>query len=252
MAIWSGFCSNFKPKFIKNKFYVYAISLVEYGTPIYIGKGCGSRVKHHKNKNSKTPISKVMNKYEDYWVSILVDSNNEDVIFQLEKYYIGRFGKKMDGGVLLNVEDGGKGGGTLYKRKEVRMDRSLEYSKKFGKSCHLAGFIFPSKRVAFKAMGKDRQSTSYYKELGYYFEISEDWKSLEQEYFEKLELSSKEYQEKITLTTNSSSHRKKSIVFKSKKYESITQAALENGKTPAAIFWWLKNPSHEDCFYLED
>lgn len=251
MVIWSGFSSNFNPRFIQKKYYVYAISLTEYGTPIYIGKGSGNRVKHHARKNSKTAISKILNKRTDYWISILSDSNDEDVIFHMEEYYIKRYGKKIDGGVLVNVEDGGRNSGTVYKYVEFRQNRSLEYSKKFGKSCHFAGFIFPSKRVAFNAMNRDRQSSKYYKSIGYYFEIDEDWNIHESFYQQRLEDESAIYQQKISSYSKLKSGKRRPVMFKGKVYDSITSAALENGKTPPAIVWWLNNPNSEDCFYME-
>lgn len=251
MVIWSGFSSNFKPRFIKSKYYIYAISLNEYETPIYIGKGSGARVKHHGRKNYKSIVSKVLQSREDYWVSILSTSDDEDVIFQLEKYYIKKFGKKIDGGVLLNIEDGGSSSGTMYKYVENRMNRSLEYSRKFGKPCHFAGFIFPSRRVAFSAMNRKRESSKYYKSIGYYFEIDESWKENEQFYLTRLESEFNEYQGKIINHLKSKQGKRKPVVYMGKQYDSITLAATENDVTPAAIHWWVNHPDKLDCFYLE-
>lgn len=252
MVIWSGFSSNFKPSFIRKKYYVYAISLTEYGTPIYIGKGSGNRVKHHARKNSKTAIGRILNKQDNYWISIISDSNDEDVVFEMEKYFIGRYGKKVDGGVLVNFEDGGRQSGSIYKYVEVRQNKSLEYSKKFGKPCHFAGFIFPSKRVAFVAMNRQRQSTSYYSSLGYYFELEDDWVEKEALYLTRLQKESIEYQQKIIAYSEKGEGKRRPVMFMGRVYSSVTLAAIENGKTNGAITWWLKNPKSEDCFYMED
>lgn len=252
MVIWSGTDSNFKPSVLKKKYYVYAIHLHQNEIPIYIGKGTQGRAKSHGRKNSKSSVGKVLKNKEEYWISILSESDDESAIYQLEKYFISKFGKKLDGGYLLNIEDGGPYGGSMYRHVELKANKSKEYSRRFGKSCHFAGFVFPSKRVAFNVMKKNRAAATYYESIGYFFEIQEGWQDKEEKYLKRLDSEVSKYRHNLEAYLVRDHGKRKPVVYMGKIYDSLTLAALENDKTSAAISWWLNHPDKIDCFYLED
>lgn len=83
-----------------NKFYVYAYLREDRYSPFYIGKGCGKRCYYKSGKNCKPPKDKSR---------IIIIKNNllEDDAFELEKVLINFWGRKCDGGILLNISPGG-------------------------------------------------------------------------------------------------------------------------------------------------
>jgi hypothetical protein len=93
-----------------NRFYTYAY-LREDRTPYYIGKGQGKRIHNPHYRNNKTRVRvplPPMNR------RILLKQNlTEEEAFKHEKYMIDVFGRKDLGtGILLNMNDGGKGGSS--------------------------------------------------------------------------------------------------------------------------------------------
>jgi len=82
------------------KFYVYAYLREDKYTPYYIGKGCGKRCYHKRGKNCNPP--KDRNR-----VIIIKDNLLEEDAFSLEKILINFWGRKCDGGILLNISPGG-------------------------------------------------------------------------------------------------------------------------------------------------
>jgi hypothetical protein len=83
-----------------NKFYVYAYLREDRYTPYYIGKGCGKRCYYKKGKNCNPPKDRSR-------IIILKDNLLEEDAFNLEKLLINFWGRKCDGGVLLNISPGG-------------------------------------------------------------------------------------------------------------------------------------------------
>jgi hypothetical protein len=93
-----------------NRFYTYAY-LREDRTPYYIGKGQGKRINNPHYRNNKTRVRvplPPMNR------RILLKQNlTEEEAFKHEIYMIDVFGRKDLGtGILLNMNDGGKGGSS--------------------------------------------------------------------------------------------------------------------------------------------
>ena len=83
-----------------NKFYVYAYLREDRYTPYYIGKGCGKRCYYKYGKNCKPPKDKSR-------IVILKNNLLEEDAFELEEMLINFWGRKCDGGILLNISPGG-------------------------------------------------------------------------------------------------------------------------------------------------
>jgi hypothetical protein len=100
------------------RFYTYAY-LREDGSPYYIGKGSGRRIKNRYKNDIKPPKDKSR--------SIFLKKNlTEEEAFKHEKYMIAIFGRKDLGtGILQNRSDGGLGG-TGYSE-----ERRKKYSEMY-------------------------------------------------------------------------------------------------------------------------
>lgn len=86
-----------------NRFYTYAY-LREDGTPYYIGKGTGRRIRCRYKNDIKPPK-------EESRIIFLKKNLTEEQAFKHEKYMIAVFGRKdMGNGILRNRTDGGQGG----------------------------------------------------------------------------------------------------------------------------------------------
>lgn len=130
------------------KFYIYALVDPETMTPFYIGKGYGDRWKHHlketaDNTGNKYKFNKIK-KIQDSGNSVIIDFlitgiDDENLAYDLEKSYILKYGRKVDGGILTNIcEDNrppnhkGKtyeeiyGNNALY-QKEKRYKMQIEH-----------------------------------------------------------------------------------------------------------------------------
>ena len=81
-------------------FYTYAY-LRKDGRPYYIGKGCRKRA-FKKHTYTRPPKDKKR-------ILILKKNLNEAEAFKHECYMIGVFGRKCDGGILINLTLGGQG-----------------------------------------------------------------------------------------------------------------------------------------------
>ena len=90
-------------------YYVYAY-IREDGTPYYIGKGCKNRINdsHHFKLPTKNR-------------RVILHSNLTDFgSCAIERSLIRWYGKKIDGGILINLTDGGTGGDTSQFRKTYK------------------------------------------------------------------------------------------------------------------------------------
>lgn len=118
--------------------YVYAY-LRENRTPYYIGKGSGKRcyTKHQRNNGGFSAPQKEK-------ILILKKFDNEEKCFEFEKYMIFLYGRKIDGGILINECLGGLGKKTLLtederieKRKQSRkkwLEKNKEYHRDYWQS----------------------------------------------------------------------------------------------------------------------
>ena len=104
---------------LNNKYYVYAHINITTNEVFYIGKGFGDRC------NSLLGRSKywhrIVNKY-GYDVIIIQESLSNEEALEIEIYWIKRINRKINGGSLINMTDGGDGGDTISnhpKRNEI-------------------------------------------------------------------------------------------------------------------------------------
>ena len=81
-----------------SRFYTYCY-LNENNIPYYIGKGIGRRAYHVHDNVSVPPKDRIL---------ILKNNLEEDEAFDHEMYMIFLFGKRSEGGILENINDGGR------------------------------------------------------------------------------------------------------------------------------------------------
>ena len=96
-----------------NRFYTYAY-LREDRTPYYIGKGSGNRA-YYKSKSGYILPPKEKNR-----IIFLKQNLTEKEAFKHEIYMIAVFGRKCDGGILLNKSIGGQGVSGVVRSDENR------------------------------------------------------------------------------------------------------------------------------------
>jgi len=117
-------------------FYVYMYIDPDTRKPFYIGKGQRSRAwSFTGHSHNKWVVSKINNiksrgyKSKDF-VVLLSENLTEDEAFQQETLLIVKYGKKMDGGILFNVNDGGIQPPSQKGRKWKMSSESREKIKK--------------------------------------------------------------------------------------------------------------------------
>lgn len=108
-------------------FYVYAYYEPDSAVPFYVGKGQGDRAYQHLRpgvrRQSKTPFHRKIDQMlrDGYTpdIQILAEDLIEIEAMNLEIKYIKHFGRREDGGSLLNITFGGEGSsGRSYKHSE--------------------------------------------------------------------------------------------------------------------------------------
>jgi hypothetical protein len=99
---------------IPHGFYIYAYVRKD-GTPYYIGKGKGKRAwEPHYRKHSKVPIPPSNQ-------IVIMECNLTNIgSLALERFYIKWYGRKGDGGTLINLTEGGDGSYGTISSKETR------------------------------------------------------------------------------------------------------------------------------------
>ena len=107
-----------------NRFYTYAY-LREDRTPYYIGKGQRKRMYQQGGKPCPVP------KDSDRIIKLKQNLSEEDA-FRHEIYMISIFGRKRDGGILLNKSIGGQGTSGFIPSENTR---ALWSKQRKGKNC---------------------------------------------------------------------------------------------------------------------
>ena len=108
------------------RYYTYAY-LRANDTPYYIGKGTRYRA---WNRNPEDRVKAPKDKSR---ILILKQFDNEDDAFKHERYMISVLGRKIDGGILINLCEGGTGGASHpksaeHKRKIAEGNRGVKRS----------------------------------------------------------------------------------------------------------------------------
>ena len=100
-----------------HNFYVYGHYKPD-GTIFYIGKGYGNRAWKTSNRNNFW--QNTVNKHGTYQVVLLHEHLSEDEAFLKEKEEIAFWGRRSEGGFLINLTDGGEGtSGYVYTAEQL-------------------------------------------------------------------------------------------------------------------------------------
>jgi len=83
------------------KYYVYAYLREDKASPYYIGKGSGQRAWYRVTSGDRRPPA------DKSRIVIVRDDLTEDDALALEKILIKMWGRRCDGGVLRNLQEGG-------------------------------------------------------------------------------------------------------------------------------------------------
>lgn len=256
MSIWNGKREDFKPELVPHKYYVYALKLELHQTPIYIGKGSNNRAALHHISSGNKAIGKVLKKAgSKYYVEILASSDNEAVVFQLEKSFISKFGRRIEGGLLLNFSSGGKYPlDNYFKIESVRRAFGERMTKRIGKAMFVDGFIFPSMRGAARALGVDRNHIKYFLRIGKAFFLNGNTEGKHEQYLRLKESELHTYRESFDKknATKLKNWYTRKVSVDGKVYDSVTEAAYENGLKPSSIVTRIKNGNRKNTYYVEE
>lgn len=106
------------------KYYVYLHVTADSGVIFYVGKGSGSRLRSTHNRNQHWV--NMVNKH-GFIPFIIAYFHEESEAYDFEKLLIEKLGRKINGGILVNVTEGGEGtngGCSEEKRESTREKRS--------------------------------------------------------------------------------------------------------------------------------
>lgn len=110
-----------------NTFYVYAYLRSDF-TPYYIGKGKGDRA-FSKRRCVSIPKDKTK-------IIFLANGLHEETALNLEKYFIGKYGRKCNStGILRNLTEGGEGTSGL--KRDLEGTKNPMFGKKQSESAKM-------------------------------------------------------------------------------------------------------------------
>lgn len=157
------------------KHYVYAYLREDGVSPYYIGKGSGSRAYVRQKDDVAAPPK--------HRIFIIKDKMEEKDALELERLLILMWGRKIDGGILQNVSEGGTQPPNWKGRKRSAENRKRnseasrrrwanpEYKARASAAmsaahtrkvpCVVDGVAYPSQSAAARALGMSRQGIRY-------------------------------------------------------------------------------------------
>jgi predicted DNA-binding protein YlxM (UPF0122 family) len=209
-----------------NDYYTYAY-LREDGTPYYIGKGRGRRAyqKSKRHKFVKVPDDKNR-------IVFLSQNLTEKDAFKEEKFLIKFYGRKIDGGILINITEGGFGGGRPPGWKHTEETKEKMRGKRPNAKIWNKGKKLPPKQR--KCVYRDKEFDSI-REAAEYFGVTQ---GAVYAYIKRRENELK--------TSNA-----KPCVIKGIEFDMIKSAAEYFGVTTSTIRNWLKNENYAVDTYIK-
>jgi len=103
---------------VRCNYYVYVYKYPD-GTPFYVGKGTGKRWKQHLikaktnskdyNEYKRNIIKKLFREGKEPIVEKILDNIDNELACLVEQEYISKYGRKSQGGLLVNMTAGGDG-----------------------------------------------------------------------------------------------------------------------------------------------
>jgi hypothetical protein len=100
--------------------YVYRHIRLDKNEPFYIGIGSDNVYKRANDKKGRNKIWYDIAAKTDYEIEILFDNISWDDACKKEIEFISLYGKKVDGGILSNITDGGEGTLGLKHKEETK------------------------------------------------------------------------------------------------------------------------------------
>src|ERR1700726_2403659 len=108
-------------------FYIYALFRPN-GIPCYVGKGKGRRFRAHFHRTCNPHLRSIIAQAGGELPAIIIGGElTESGAFELEKIFIPAIGRKANGGPLVNMSDGGIGGGSRKHSAEEIAKRKVAF-----------------------------------------------------------------------------------------------------------------------------
>lgn len=139
-------------------FYIYALFRPN-GIICYIGKGKGYRLRAHFRRTHNPHLRSIIAQAGGDLPAIIIRGGlTESEAFELEKIFIAAIGRKANGGPLVNMSDGGIGGGARKQSAEEIAKRTAALGRPEVRAKMRASHIGqPSGRKGKKATAETRE-----------------------------------------------------------------------------------------------
>lgn len=154
------------------KYYVYAYLRADRHSPYYVGKGCGWRLIKQEGRRASVPKDRSR-------IQKIAENLTEQEALELEEKLILFYGRKeVDGGVLLNIQEGGtqpppkkkgqKGGFPKGKPSWITgRKQKAEWVAKRSKSITIQGVEYYSQAAAARAYGVSKPTITNWRDRGW-------------------------------------------------------------------------------------